>query len=99
MRIFKERVTAPALGEVAVSEKRFAITYEVHCVLTVSQLWPDGDAPGNPTAIDVEGLIADEGGYLAILSEWNLHDEEGIGWVVEVKERSPRPDLPKATAR
>lgn len=43
--------------------------------LSVSDIWPDGDAPENPTPQDVADLIAKCGGVRAVLSEWNLIDE------------------------
>jgi hypothetical protein len=30
--------------------KRFQITFTVEATLDADQLWPDGDAPDNPTA-------------------------------------------------
>ena len=40
--------------------------------LTVSDLWPDGDAPANPTVLDVAKLIAKCGGLHNVIHDWNL---------------------------
>lgn len=63
--------------------KRFEIMYEVSAELTVEELWPDGDAPANPTAADVYGLIKSSGGFVRVLRDWNLEDG-GYGHVSEV---------------
>lgn len=65
--------------------KKFLISYEASCELTVAQLWPDGDEPENPTVDDVEKLIAKRGGYARILTAWDIDYEHGEGSVVEVK--------------
>jgi hypothetical protein len=73
--------------------KSFCLSYEVHVTLTVDQIWPNGDAPSNPTALDVEAVIEQDGGWCAILSRWNL-DEEAETSVREVQPfaaRRPRP--------
>ncbi len=40
--------------------------------LTVEQVWPDGDAPDNPTADDVAAVIKQCGGLRRVLDDWNL---------------------------
>lgn len=57
--------------------KRFRITIEIDAVLDVSQLWPDGDAPENPTAADVRRLVDDCGG-VKIIRDWDLDDDAFI---------------------
>lgn len=69
--------------------KRFSLTYEVDAVLTVEELWPDGDAPANPTEADVLALVEKCGGWRTILREWDL-DNDGIGHVHEIKPFVPR---------
>jgi hypothetical protein len=56
----------------ASKERTFTVRISVDHTLPVSALWPDGDAPENPTAADVEELIENDGGYERIISEWNL---------------------------
>ena len=34
-------------------EKSFTITFDGSATLTVDEVWPDGDAPANPTLLDV----------------------------------------------
>lgn len=40
------------------------------CVLSVEEIWPDGDAPENPTAQDVVDRM--KGGSIKVLRDWNL---------------------------
>lgn len=63
--------------------KRFEIMYEVSAELSVEELWPDGDAPANPTEADVYRLIKSSGGFVRVLRDWNLEDG-GHGHVSEV---------------
>lgn len=51
---------------------KFAIIMEVCEQLTVDELWPDGDAPDNPTVSDVRALIDKCGGLKRTIDEWNL---------------------------
>lgn len=55
------------------NNKSFRIVFEVDEVLTIQDLWPDGDASENPTIADVYKLINKHGG-LDILKSWNLAD-------------------------
>jgi hypothetical protein len=52
--------------------KKFRITFTVDVFLGVDAIWPDGDAPENPTADDVRELIEDEGGIVRVIDDWNL---------------------------
>lgn len=52
--------------------KKFWIELHVSHLLSVDQLWPDHDAPENPTVEDVELLLGEEGDVTHVLSEWNL---------------------------
>ena len=45
--------------------------------LTVDEIWPDGDAPENPTAEDVMGEIRKCGSVSRCVIDWNL-DCQGI---------------------
>lgn len=42
--------------------------------LTVEEVWPDGDAPENPTAEDVATAMRSSRG--PVLSDWNLLPDE-----------------------
>jgi len=53
--------------------KKFKISYEMETVLDVESMWPDGDAPENPTVEDVKRLINKHGGIYRVLDTWNLH--------------------------
>lgn len=53
--------------------KKFKITYTVECELTAEDLWPDGNAPEQPTTLHVRSLIRECGGIYRVLNDWNLH--------------------------
>jgi hypothetical protein len=54
------------------SSKRF--TFEIGTTLDLSadDIWPDGDAPDEPTVDDVLAVIKQCGGARRILSDWDL---------------------------
>lgn len=54
---------------------RRAFTLELGTVeLQIEDIWPDGDAPENPTAQDVADLIMKCGGPWAVMTDWALVD-------------------------
>ena len=63
-------------GEVRGKMKKFVIRYEAEATLDVKALWPDGDAPENPTEDDVRELIESCGGIHRVLGDWNLGDRD-----------------------
>jgi hypothetical protein len=70
--------------------KRFQITFTVEATLDADALWPDGDAPENPTADDVRELIENEGGILRVIDDWNLASPHASHAGYEVDEIAPR---------
>jgi len=52
--------------------KQFNIVIRCIETLDTNELWPDGDAPENPTEKDVYDLIEKHGGPKEVLSDWNL---------------------------
>lgn len=64
--------------------KRFRISITCEVELDLDDLWPDGDAPDNPTEQDVRRLIDRDGGPIRILDDWNLWDDGGEIAVTEV---------------
>lgn len=40
--------------------------------LTVDEIWPDGDAPDQPTCADVAKRMEDEGKVGELIDRWNL---------------------------
>jgi hypothetical protein len=52
--------------------KRFRIVMHVNEVLTADAIWPDGDAPENPTAEDVRKKIESTCGWEGIVGDWSL---------------------------
>ena len=57
------------------------IVFFPECSLSVDEIWPDKDAPKEPTAQDVVKRMQDYGGSARqIIEEWNLLDSfEVIG--------------------
>jgi hypothetical protein len=56
--------------------KDFTFSLVLEDALTIDDIWPDGDAPENPTAADVmKQLRKDGGNALEALLEWNMEDE------------------------
>lgn len=51
--------------------KTFLIELNVQADLTIEDIWPDGDAPENPTKEDVQAVL-DEVGTDALIKEWML---------------------------
>lgn len=54
------------------NDPKFRISYQMDAVLSVKNLWPDGNAPENPTEEDVLKLIDNDGGILDVIHKWNL---------------------------
>jgi hypothetical protein len=50
----------------------FTISISIDELLTKEELWPDGNAPENPTVDDVIRLIEKSGGVGGIIKDWNL---------------------------
>lgn len=50
----------------------FRILISIDAQLDKDELWPDVDAPENPTVKDVVKLIRQCGGAKRIIEEWNL---------------------------
>jgi hypothetical protein len=55
----------------------FTITVGDEGVLTVDEIWPDGDAPENPTVDDVIAVVRKSGSGRTFASDWgfSLHVE------------------------
>ena len=54
----------------------FSISYDVS--YSVEEIWPDGDAPENPTLDDVLAVIKKDGGKRAILNDWSMTEDLGL---------------------
>ena len=52
--------------------KTFILSVVGSVVLSEDAIWPDGDAPENPTEEDVEHLIEECGGIGRVIDDWNL---------------------------
>jgi hypothetical protein len=54
--------------------KGFYIDVQSTTFLTIEELWPDGDAPEDPTERDVRALVDREGGARRVIEDWDLLD-------------------------
>lgn len=77
-------------------KKTFNITLKIESSLTVDEIWPDGDAPENPTKEDVlfemkESISSHsplEGENAVLLvKEWNLDQDAGQLEIEEVNSK------------
>lgn len=50
----------------------FHVRFDADWTLDVEDIWPDGDAPANPTAEDVRRVIMECGGILRVMRDWDL---------------------------
>lgn len=53
-------------------ERTANFVFELDIELKESEMWPDGDAPENWTEDDVKTLVAQCGGPLRVLRDWDL---------------------------
>lgn len=66
----------------------FLFHLEVEHELTLDQIWPDGDAPENPTIEDVKAVVEGYGTKQRVYEDWILTDDltltiYGVGGSVE----------------
>lgn len=54
--------------------RKFVIVYEIAANIEPSQLWPDGNGPGDPTSEDIKQEIENHGGVTRVIEKWNLED-------------------------
>ena len=59
----------------AIKSVMFHFSISVETSLGIEDIWPDGDAPENPTVDDVLKVIAKCGGKRRVLEDWNLVDD------------------------
>ena len=57
--------------------KRFIFSIQVDHVLSIDEIWPDGDAPEDPTAEDAREVFLSQchGGIGPTLDDWNIGPE------------------------
>lgn len=53
----------------------FHFSIEADVSLGVEDIWPDGNAPENPTLEHVLEVIKKDGGARRVLEDWNLIDD------------------------
>ncbi len=68
--------------------KRFIFSVQVDHILSVDEIWPDGDAPENPTAEDVKSVFLNSShcSIGTMLDCWNIGPEEGDLTVTKLEE-------------
>lgn len=54
------------------TEVMFSVGVENDFGMTVDEIWPDGDAPENPTTEDVLERMATYGSLFRLIREWSL---------------------------
>ena len=59
-------------------EKFFTITLQGDHSLTVEEIWPDGDAPDNPTDADVVAVLK-KYSLSDLISDWNCGCDVMVG--------------------
>lgn len=59
--------------------KTFYIDIAGYYPLTVEDIWPDGNAPENPTDEDVAVRMREYGDVFTTLRDWNLRPEVSVG--------------------
>ncbi len=58
---------------------KFRIEIRSSCELSIEQIWPDGNAPENPTIEDVRELLDDVDVIPgSVISKWNLPYEVDV---------------------
>lgn len=63
--------------------KRFNFLIEINVTLDQDEVWPDGDAPPDPSAADARKKFLDSDPYgeediLQIARDWNLSDDAEV---------------------
>jgi hypothetical protein len=60
--------------------KRFDFDISITATLSVDDIWPDGDAPENPTVSDVRQVFIESGrgNIMRAAREWNLDDDADL---------------------
>lgn len=59
------------------NKKSFFFDFSGRITLTQDEIWPDGDAPENPTIEDVKQVIKQDVGSFSpikVITQWNLDD-------------------------
>lgn len=56
------------------THQTFSFRIEADVDLTLDELWPDGDAPDNPTVDDVIAIVERTPSLHRMLNDWNLMD-------------------------
>lgn len=51
----------------------FYLRLEVDAVLRVEDIWPDGDAPADPTVDDIRAVLHAAGHPLEVADDWGMN--------------------------
>lgn len=55
--------------------REFGLHVSGYISLSVAEIWPDGDAPANPTAADVAARMEESLSLWSVIHDWNLADD------------------------
>ena len=53
----------------------FSIELDASLDLSIQEIWPDGDAPDNPTVDDVLKVLSNHGSVGTVLGDWGFSPE------------------------
>lgn len=53
-------------------DEGFTVNLVAGYYLLIEDIWPDGDAPENPTAADVKARMEESGPKIQVLRDWNM---------------------------
>lgn len=67
----------------------FTLSLDITVDLDLDDLWPDGNAPENPTTDDVRELIRRDGGAHRVLNDWNLVDRFDEFFIYPLRKEKP----------
>ena len=67
---------------------KFRVTVEGDCMLSIADVWPNGDAPENPTAEDVVAAMRASSGWAGrLIDEWLLACRIAVDGVTAIEEK------------
>lgn len=58
--------------------RTFTFDITISHTFTIDELWPDGDAPENPTTRNVYDLVEQCGGLARVINDWDLVDDADL---------------------
>lgn len=56
----------------------FYVEVESEAFLSIAEIWPDGNAPEDPTADDVLAQMKKDGDKFRVINDWGLNEDTEI---------------------